>query len=164
MAWGGHIESGYTFPLKSRPRLFTGYAFGSGDNDTEDTRYTEFHGNVYNDNYMVGDTSLIPDVSGVTVGDSRASGMHIFISGFSFNLTPKLNFNLDNHYFWANKTPTGISGNLGDEINVIATYEVSPHCNIMAGANRFFTGKFFKDAMGSGKDISYFYLQTQIDF
>lgn len=33
----------------------------------------------------------------------------------------------------------------------------------LASANRFFTGKFFRDATGSGKDINYGYLQLQID-
>ncbi len=164
-AYGGHIEAGYTIvDSKYKPRLFAGYAFGSGDNDPRDKKYGEFHGNVYNDNYLVGDTSLIPDLSGITVGDSRASGMNILIGGVSLNLHPKLNLNLDYHYFLADKAPAGISKNLGNEVDLIVTRELLDNVNIITGANRFFTGKFFEDASGSGKDINYFYIQAQIEF
>lgn len=163
-AYGGYIEAGYTIKSKYNPRLFFAYAFGTGDNDTSDKKYREFHGNVYNDNYLVGDTSLIPDISGVTVGDARASGMHILVSGVSADFFPKLNLNLDYHYFLADKTPEGIGKNMGGELNVIATYKLLQNINIIASANRFFTGKFFEDTVSSSKDIDYFYLQTQIDF
>jgi len=35
---------------------------------------------------------------------------------------------------------------------------------VLASANRFFTGKFFEDAAGSGKDVDYYYVQAQITF
>lgn len=93
-AYGGHIEGGYTFKVKHNPRIFAGYAFGSGDSDSSDTKYQEFHGNIYNDNYLVGDTSIIPDLSGITVGDFRASGMNILIAGATCDILPLLNLNL----------------------------------------------------------------------
>lgn len=163
-AYGGYMQAGYTFKSKYNPRLFFAYALGTGDNNTEDKKYREFHGNIYNDNYLVGDTSLIPDLSGVTVGDIRASGMHIFVSGVSTDLHPKLNLNLDYHYFLADKTAGGISKNLGSEFNLIFTYKPFHGINMIVSANRFFTGNFFKDAAGSKKDIDYFYISTQIDF
>lgn len=163
-AYGGHLEAGYTLESKFKPRIFSGYAYGSGDNDTSDGTYKEFHGNVYNDNYIVGDTSLIADLSGITVGDARASGMHILVGGVSADINPKLNLNLDYHYFLADKTPQEISKRLGGEINLIFTYKLFRDINITASANRFFTGKFFNDAAGSRKDINYFYVQTQVAF
>lgn len=163
-AYGGHIEAGYTFKSEHKPRVFSAYAFGSGDNDTADKKYQEFHGNIYNDNYLVGDTSLIPDLSGITIGSSRASGIHILVTGLSMDINPKLNLNLDYHYFLADKTPLGVSNNVGSELNLIFTYKLFYDINIIASANRFFTEKFFKDAINSDKDISYFYIQTQIEF
>jgi hypothetical protein len=163
-AYGGHVEAGYTFESEYNPRIFTGYAFGSGDNDTQDKRYREFHGNIYNDQYIVGDISLIPDVSGVSAGGSRASGMHVFIAGFSTDILPKLNLNFDYHYFRADKTPGDISKDLGGEANLIVTYRLLENVSVVASANRFFLGNFFKDAAGSKKDIDYFYVQTQIQF
>lgn len=163
-AYGGHVDIGYTFKTMFNPRVFAAYAAGSGDNKTSDKWYREFHGNIYNDNYLVGDTSLIPDLSGITSGGARASGMHAFVAGLSLDILPKLNLNIDNHYFLAGKTPEGTSRDVGDEINLIATYRVFDNLSIVASINRFFTGNFFKDASGSGKDITYFYIQTQIEF
>ncbi len=163
-AFGGHFEAGYTFKSKYRPRIFTGYAFGSGDNDTKDKFYREFHGNVLNDNYIVADSSLIGDLSGITVGSSRASGMHVIVGGTSIDPFPKLNLNVDYHQFIAVKTPSGISKDLGGEVNLIAKYKLLPELDIIASANRFFTGKFFSQAAGSGRDIGYYYAQAQVTF
>ncbi len=163
-ALGGHFEAGYTINSKSKPRLFAGYALGSGDNNLQDNKYQEFHGNIYNDNYIVGDVSLIPDLSGVTAGDIRASGMHIFVCGISINLQPELNLNLDYHNFTADKTPLDINKSIGREVNLILTYELLENVNIITSANRFFTGQFFQDAADSKKDIDYFYIQTQVKF
>lgn len=163
-AYGGHAEAGYTFDSGYKPRLFIGYAFGEGDNDASDKKYREFHGNIYNDNYLVGDTSLIPDLSGITIGDTRASGMRILLAGLSIDPHPKINLNLDYHYFKADRTPAGVSRKLGSEIDLIITYKLWKDLNIIASANRFFTGKFFEDVTGSGKDVKYFYIQTQIEF
>ncbi len=162
--FGGHFEAGYTMDTERKPRLFAGYAFGQGDNNTSDNKYQEFHSNIYNDNYIVGDVSLIPDVSGATSGDIRASGLHVFVSGISMDLQPKLNLNLDYHHFTADKTPTGISKAIGSEVNLILTYELLENINLIASANRFFAGQFFKDAADSKKDIDYFYIQTQVEF
>jgi hypothetical protein len=163
-AYGGHVEAGYTFKSKYNPRLFAGYAFGSGDSDAQDKYYREFHGNIYNDHYIVGDISLIPDLSGITVGDFRASGMHVIIGGISLDLHPRINLNVDYHYFLADKTPTGISNNMGSELSAIANFKITENANLIISANRFFIGKFFKDAVNSRKDINYFYVQTQIRF
>jgi hypothetical protein len=163
-AYGGHIEAGYTFKTRYNLRIFSGYAFGSGDNDASDKKYREFHGNIYNDNYIVGDTGLVPDLSGVDVGGLRASGMHIGLIGISADVLPKLNLNFDYHYFVADKMPVGISRRLGSEVNFITTYKLLENLNVIFSANRFFTADFFRDATGSGKDINYFFVQTQFEF
>ncbi|HAJ57072.1 MAG TPA: outer membrane channel [Candidatus Omnitrophica bacterium] len=163
-AYGGHFEAGYSFGSKYNLRVFAGYAFGSGDNDASDKKYREFHGNIYNDNYVVGDTGLIPDLSGVDAGGLRASGMHIGLAGVSADVTERLNLNLDYHYFVADKTPAGISRDIGSEVNFIAEYKLSEDLSVILSANRFFTAGFFKDASGSGKDVDYFYVQAQFGF
>jgi hypothetical protein len=137
---------------------------GSGDNDTLDKRYEEFHGNIYHDSYYSGDIGIIPDLSGITVEDSRASGMHILVSGVSADVTSKLNLNLDYHFFVADKTPEGISKNVGSEINFIAAYELLENMSMIASANRFFADEFFKDSSESSEDVNYFYIQTEFAF
>lgn len=162
--YGGHLDLIYSFKTKLDPKIIFAYAYARGDNDTSNNKYEEFHGNVYNDNFLVGDMNVIADMAGLDLNNQRASGIQILTGGFSFEPISKLNLNFDYHYFTADKTPDGINDNLGSEANLVATYIFSDNLKLTASANRFFTGDFFKDASGSSKDIDYFYLQTQIDF
>jgi hypothetical protein len=79
-------------------------------------------------------------------------------------VTEKLNVSLDGHYFRAVKAPAGIGKEIGLETNLIFTYKIKESISVLLSGNRFFTGGFFKDASGSGKDISYAYLQAQATF
>ncbi len=163
-AYGGHVDIGYTFKLPLEPRIFAAFAFGSGDNKPFDKRFQEFHGNIFNDNYLVGDMSAITDLSGVTVEGIRASGMQAWVAGFSLNPLPDLNLNLDFHHFRASKVPQGFSKDLGVEVNLVASYKLTKGISFLAGWNKFFTGKFFEQASGSKKNINYGYLQAQVEF
>lgn len=163
-AYGGHVDIGYTFAGAWQPRIFAAYALGSGHLDISDGRYGEFHGNIFNDNALVGDTGVIADLSGVTVGETRASGVHDGVAGLSVRPLERFDLNLDVHRFRAFDVPSGISSDLGVEVNLVASYQATDHLLLLAGVNRFFTGEFFKEAGGSGRDVDYVYLQTQIDF
>ncbi|MBI4830464.1 MAG: alginate export family protein [Candidatus Lindowbacteria bacterium] len=105
-AYGGHLDIGYTLALPWEPRVFAAYALGSGDNDPFDGEFAEFHGNIFNDNYLVGDTSVIPDLSGVTVEGIRASGMQVWVSGVSVTPLPDLCLSADAHFFRAGEVPS----------------------------------------------------------
>ncbi len=163
-AYGGHNDLGYTFKLPWKPRLFAAYAFGSGDKDPFDGKVTQFHGNIFNDNYLLGDMSLIADISGVTVNDIHSSGMHVLVAGISVNPLSNLNPNLDIYRFIASKGATGFSKDLGVEINLMASYKGMRGISFLAGLNRFFTGRFFEQASGSKRDIDYVYIQGQVEF
>lgn len=147
---------------------FISYAFGSGDSDGAKGTFSEFH-NPNNDTPLIGDMSVIGDLSGVTAMDSdgnevHASGLHAITLGGGVDVTEKVNVSLDGHYFRAVKAPAGISKDIGFETNLILTYKFTDQVSLIASANRFFTGSFFKDATGSGKDINYGYLQLQAAF
>jgi hypothetical protein len=149
-------------------QAFLSYAFGSGDDDADDGRFREFR-NPNNDTALIGDMSVIGDLSGVTAispaGDEvSASGLHVVTAGFGVDVTEKLNVSLDGHYFRADETPENISKEIGLESNLILTYALSDQVALLLGVNRFFTGSFFRDATGSGKDIDYGYLQLQATF
>lgn len=168
-AYGGHAD------LTIDPAIgrysgvgFISYAFGSGDSDGAKGNFTEFH-NPNNDTPLIGDMSVIGDLSGVTALDAggnevHASGLHAITVGGGVDLSEKVNVSLDGHYFRAVKTPAGISKDVGFEANFILTCKVTDQVSVIAGANRFFTGGFFEDATGSGKDINYGYLQVQAVF
>jgi len=163
-AYGGHLDFGYTFKLPWDPRIFTAYAFGSGDNDPFDRRYREFHGNIFNDNYLVGDMSVVPDLGGVTVEGTHASGMHLWVVGVSINPLPDLNLTLRAHRFFADKVPSDLSKDLGLELDLSISYKLTKEISLGVGLDRFFTGRFFQQASGSKRNIDYGSIQAQIEF
>jgi len=163
-AYGGHADLTIDPPLGRFPgEIFLSYAYGSGDGDPQEGKFTEFH-NPNNDSSLIGDMSVIGELSGLVVGDSAASGLQVFTAGGGVDLTEKLNLSLDGHYFRANKVPAGFSKEIGIETNLIFSYKLNDRISLLASANRFFTGGFFKDAAGSGKDIDYAYAQLQATF
>jgi hypothetical protein len=163
-AFGGHADLTIDPPLGRYPgALFLSYAFGSGDGDPDDGRFREFH-NPNNDTPLVGDMNVIGDLSGLAVGDASASGLHVVTVGAGIDVTEKVNLSLDGHWFRAEKTPAGVSKDVGVEANLILAYSFSDSVALLASVNRFFTGEFFKDASGSGKDIDYGYLMLQATF
>ena len=168
-AYGGHADVSIDPPLGRYPgKIFLSYAYGSGDGNPQEGKFTEFH-NPNNDTPLIGDMNVIGDLSGLTVADPagndvQASGLHVLTAGGGIDVTEKLNVSLDGHYFRAVKSPAGISKEIGIETNLIFTYKIKECISVLLSGNRFFTGGFFKDAAGSGKDISYAYLQAQATF
>jgi hypothetical protein len=168
-AYGGHADVAIDPALgRYRGKVFLAYAYGSGDGNPEEGTFTEFH-NPNHDSPLFGDMSVIGDLSGLTVvdpagNDVRASGLHVLTAGGGIDVTEKLNVSLDGHYFRAVKAPAGFSKEIGIETNLIFTYKIKESISVLLSGNRFFTGGFFKDATGSGKDTSYAYLQAQATF
>jgi len=168
-AYGGHVDLTIDPALGRYPgKIFLSYAFGSGDGNPEEGKFTEFH-NPNNDTSLIGDMSVIGDLSGLSVVDQagnevRASGLNVVTVGAGMDVTEKLNVSLDGHFFRAVKTPAGISREVGIETNLILTYKLDDRISVLLSGNRFFTGDFFKDATESGKDINYVYAQLQATF
>jgi hypothetical protein len=163
-AFGGHLDLGYTFKLPWKPRVFGVYAYGSGDNNPFDGRYREFHGALFNDSYIFGDMNVIADLSGVTVNDVHASGLQILIGGLEVKPLPKLGVTLRAHGFLANRVPSGFSKDIGTELDSEISYKLTKRISFLVGLDRFFTGRFFRQASGSGKNIDYAYVQAQVEF
>jgi hypothetical protein len=164
-AFGGHLDLGYTFKLPWEPRIFGAYAYGSGDNNPFDRRYREFHGSIFNDDSgLYGDMKVIPDQSGVTVNEIHASGLQIWVGGLSVNPLSKLNVTLRVHRFLANRVPSGFSKDIGTELDLPVSYKLTKGISFLVGLNRFFAGRFFRQASGSGKNIDYAYIQAQVEF
>ncbi|MDO8738254.1 alginate export family protein [Candidatus Deferrimicrobium sp.] len=163
-ACGGHVDVTIDPPLGRYPgKIFLSYAYGSGDGDPEEGKFTEFH-NPNNDTSLIGDMNVIGELGGLTVGNATASGLQVVTVGGGIDVTRKLNVSLDGHYFRANKVPSGFSKEIGIETNLILTYKIKENISVLLSGNRFFTGDFFKNAAGSGKDIHYVYAQLQAMF
>lgn len=163
-AYGGHADMTLDPALGRYPgKIFLSYAYGSGDGNPQEGKFTEFH-NSNNDTSLIGNMNVIGELGGLTVGNATASGLQVVTVGGGIDATGKMNVSLDGHYFRANKVPGGFSKEIGLETNLIFTYKIDDHISVLLSGNRFFTGGFFKDASGSGKDISYVYLQAQATF
>ncbi len=163
-AYGGHIDLGYTFNLLWETRLFGAYAFGSGDNNPFDRVYKEFHGAIFNDTYLVGDMSIITDLSGLTVDRFHASGIRVGIGGITISPFPDLSLTLRGHRFFANRSPSGFSRDLGTEVDLAVFCKPLKGMSFLVGFDRFFTGRFFEQASKSKKNIDYIFIQAQWDF
>ena len=164
-AYGGHLDARINTPIgKYNSKLLLGYAHGSGDKASVmgGSAGREFR-NPNNDTSLVGDMSLIGDLSGVTVGESHASGLQIYTLGWGIDLSKELNFSACSHYVVANEVPDGFSRQVGLETDFSLTYAVNGILSVLLGYDHFFTGRFFKDASGSSADADYGYLMFQFN-
>jgi len=164
-AYGEHVNLGYTFKLPWEPRIFGAYAYGSGDNNPFDGRYKEFHGTILNDDSdLYGDMRVLTDQNGVTVEKIHASGLEIWVGGFSAAPLPNLNVTFCIHHFLASKVPTGFSKDIGAEFDSEISYKLTKGISFLVGLDKFYTGRFFAEASGSKSNINYCYIQAQADF
>jgi hypothetical protein len=164
-AWGGHAEATLEAELFGKKNsFFAGYAYGSGDKDAASgiSSRREFR-NSTTDTSLTGDMSLIGDLSGVDAGDQHASGLQIFNLGWGIDLMENLNFSTAFRYFYANAVADGISRRIGLETDFTLSYSVNDSLSLLVGYDRFFTGKFFRDATGRDNDIDYGYLLLEFD-
>jgi hypothetical protein len=164
-AWGGHADVTFETEFFGRKNtFFASYAYGSGDRDAVNgiSSRREFR-NPNTDTSLTGDMSLVGDLSGVDAGESHASGLQIFNLGWGVELTKELTFSAAGRYFYANAVPDGFSRRIGLETDFTLTYALNDTLSVLVGYDRFFTGKFFRDATESGRDVDYGYVMLQFD-
>ncbi len=169
-AFGGHVDLTGAFPLKAfdnsyNSSVFLSFAMGSGDKNAVSGNGSakEFR-NGNNDTSLVGDMGVIGDLSGINVGDHHASGMQVYTLGWGIDLSKKLNFSATGRKFMADKVEDGFSRDIGVEADFTLTYTHNKDYALIVGYDHFFTGKFFRDAIGSDKDINYAYAMLQFNY
>ncbi len=164
-AWGGHVDlsadaefAGFT------NHFFAGAAYGSGSRDAADgaSGRKEFL-NQLTDSSLTGDMGVVGDLSGLDVGEYHASGLQIYTIGWGVDISKELLFSATGRYFLANYTADEASRRIGLETDFTLTYAVNESLSVIAGYDRFFTGKFFRDASVRDDDIHYGYLMLQFD-
>ena len=166
-AYGGHLDLSAGGELGGfNNKVVVGYALGSGDKSATGgiPSGKEFR-NPDNDTTLVGDMSVITDLSGITVNGRRASGLHVFTLGWGIDISKEINFTATGHYFLANSVENGFSRGIGLETDFALTYTVSEDVSLIFAYDRFFTGGFFKDSNGgdSPGDIQYGYVMLQFN-
>lgn len=164
-AWGGHVDLSADTELAGfTNHFFAGAAYGSGSRDAADgTSGRKEFLNQITDSSLTGDMGVVGDLSGLDVGDSHASGLQIYTFGWGVDITEELILSATGRYFLANYTADEASRRIGLETDFTLTYAVNESLSVIAGYDRFFTGKFFRDASVSDDDIHYGYLMLQFD-
>ncbi len=164
-AFGGHFDLTHDSVIRGyNNRFFLAYAYGSGSKDAANGVRTnrEFR-NPNNDNSLMGDMGVIGDLSGLTVGNHHASGLHVYTLGWGVDIIKSLNFSTTGRHFVADKVKDGFSRNLGLEMDFTVTYAATDNLSCIIGYDQFFTGGFFRDASGSNSDIHYGYAMLQFN-
>ncbi|MBI1921717.1 MAG: alginate export family protein [Geobacter sp.] len=167
-AYGGHVDLTVEAPINGlNSNILVSYGYGSGDQASADGTDTsnEFT-NPNNDSSLPGDMSVIFDFSGLTLTapdgtEYHASGLDVYTLGWGIDLTKELNFSATGRYFMAKHVPANFSRRLGLEADFTATWNFSEDISLILGYDRFFTGKFFRDATGDASDIQYGYAMLQ---
>ena len=165
-AYGGHIDAAVEATLHGyHNKFFLSYGLGTGNKDAANgTKLDKEFRNPDNDTSLVGDMHVVGDLSGVNVAGHHASGLQIYTLGWGIDITKKLNFTATVHYFMANGVENGFSRKLGLETDYNITYTINDDFSVILAYDRFFTGEFFRNASGSGKDIDYGYAMLQFNF
>ena len=161
--FGGHADMTGEFKVgKYDNAVFLSFAMGSGDKNAANgiSASKEFR-NPNNDSSLMGDMGVVGDLSGIDVGDHRASGMQVYTLGWGIDIPVgttaerKLNFSATGRKFMADNVEDGFSRDVGIETDFTLTYIMNKDYALILGYDHFFTGKFFRDAIGSDKDIDY---------
>lgn len=169
-AFGGHVDLTGAFPVKAfgnsyDSSIFLSFAMGSGDKNAVDgTSSSKEFRNGNNDSSLVGDMSVVGDLSGVDVGDHHASGMQVYTLGWGIDLSKKLNFSATGRKFIADKVEDGFSRDIGVETDFTVTYTHNKDYALIVGYDHFFTGRYFRDAGAGNDDIHYGYAMLQFNY
>ncbi len=165
-AYGGHADLTYEAELAGfHNKFIASYAMGSGSRGAAAGTNPggEFH-NPNNYTYLVGDMTVIADLSGINVGGHHASGIQDYNMVWGVDIRKDLSFSVTGHYFIANDTTENLSRRLGLETDFTVTYTIDNDLSLIVGYDRFFTGGFFRGASGSTGDINYGYAMLNFDF
>jgi hypothetical protein len=165
-AYGGHADLNVGTGIGGHDGNFVaGYAVTSGDRDAANgVRFGKEFRNPDNNTSLVGDMFVISTLSGITVNNHHASGLHVFTMGLSADICKNLDFNATGHYFLANEVENGFSRGIGLETDFNLAYELREDLSLVFAYDRFFTGGFFRDANGgSAGDIEYGYVMLQFN-
>ncbi len=163
-AWAWHNEVGYTFASVSwTPRVDFEFNYGSGDDNTTDGIFKNFDNLFPTNHFFYGymDFASLRNMNNFKIGlEAKPYPKLKLVSGYHW-------FFLDsNKSAWFNASSTviraaapGASTTLGQEIDLLAKWQMMKHLEILLGYSHFFTGAFVSNT-GSSSDANFFYLQT----
>jgi hypothetical protein len=183
-AYALHASGGYTWTESAMtPRVALEYNFGSGDSNPTDDKHETFE-NLFPTNHKF--YGIMDFVS--------LQNTHNIKLASSIKPLPRLTLMLDYRLYWLADTgdnfyavtgarrggiattPGGTGyginptyGNfVGSEIDLIASFALSPQITIEAGYGHFFVGDYVKQSLSGAAfgstDANFFYIQTNFNF
>jgi hypothetical protein len=168
-AWGGHWLAGYTVAKPaSKPRVFAEYNFATGDANPTDQKREGFD-QLYPTPH---DKTGLADQVGW-------KNIHHVRGGLELKPTAKLSASTSYHSWWLANAHDGLYGvsgalvakvadgsagrHVGQEVDVQASYPLSPQIQIAPGYSHIFPGTFLKKA-SPGKAFNFAYVMLTYQF
>ncbi|MBI3316438.1 MAG: alginate export family protein [Candidatus Omnitrophica bacterium] len=167
-AWAFHQALGYTLSkLPWTPRIYGEYNHASGDRNPTDGKSQTFDNLFPTNHNKYGFMDFL-----------SLKNMNDFMVGTSVKPHTRLQLSSDFHWFlldakesaWFNaaggtfRAPNANADTqLGEELDLLGTYKLTEHLNLMLGYSHFFAGPFAKDT-GAHDDANFLYTQTVLTF
>jgi Alginate export len=174
-AYALHAAGGYTWVKTAyKPRVGLEYNYGSGDSGKAGGHGT--FDNLFPSNH--GLYGLMDFFSLQNMQELRLAA--------SFKPTEKLTVRLDGYAFWLADTHDyfyqgngggrktggyginpGYDNFVGSELDLIATYAMTPYASVQGGYGHFFVGDYIKSSLathGGATDANFFYAQLTFNF
>lgn len=165
LAWAFHQEAGYTF-LKTwgLPRIYAEFNHASGDRNPSDGMIGTFDQLFPTNHNKYG----LIDLMGF-------KNMNDIMLGSGLKPTQKISTAAEFHWFFldAKESPwfnasggvvrasnSEASTQLGQELDLYATYAVNRFISFLTGYSHFFAGPFTEDALGGDDGADFFYTQV----
>jgi hypothetical protein len=157
-AWGGHLD--LTIPA-GRWELGASLAAGSPETDPEDGIWREFR-NPSHDTYQLGDLGLVGDLSGLSVGTARASGLRTLTVSATAPLR-QTSLAVDLHLVRAGRVYGATSRDVGAELDAALGVPLAEGVALTIAATHFRGGEFFAES-GSARSFTYGFLGLDLAF
>jgi alginate production protein len=159
-AFGGDLGATYVFDAKLDPSLTLGFAYGSGDSNTDDSvdrtfRQTGLHDNSHTFNGVTS-FSYLGQVLEPEIGN-----LMVFTAGVGINPSEKSSLDLVYHYYRQveasddlvdsnlDMDPSGDSTDIGHGLDLVFGYREIENVAIKAGVGVFMPGRAFPDSSGA---------------
>jgi hypothetical protein len=175
-AYATHIEGGYTFTETDvKPRLALGFDYASGDGNPNDKEHNTFV-NLYPTNHkFYGAMDLL---SWQNLLDPYFKASIVPFKHFTFAVTYNAFWlaSTSDFFYQVNQVPRTTGGYgihpqngsfAGQEVDLVATYQVLSFAQLQAGFGHYFTGDYVNQTfqnLGGSHDANWFYVQAQLNF
>ncbi len=165
-AWAFHQELGYTFAKTSgTPRFYAEYNHASGDRNPTNGTVGTFD-NLFPTNhnkYGLIDFMSLKNMNNVMLGASAKPWKKVQLSSefswFLLDAKESAWFNASGGTFRA--ANANASTQLGEELDLVATYTINKYLSALIGYSHFFAGPFAEDT-GRHDDANFIYTQLML--